>query len=148
MKPLRKPPAVENKTPKRRLVDTNLVVRYLVQDHEQHAKIATRFFEACDRGEFTIALLPPVLAECVFVLESFYGHERDKIAQALSTFIESPGIEIPDAEKYLNALYRYSAGNQHFIDCVVASFAAADNIPVATFDNGFKVFADVRIEIA
>jgi predicted nucleic acid-binding protein len=56
---------------KRRLVDTNLIVRYLVQDHERHAKAARKLFEACDRGEVVMVVLPAVLAECVFVLESF-----------------------------------------------------------------------------
>jgi predicted nucleic acid-binding protein len=50
----------------RRLIDTNLIVRYLVQDHEKHARIAGRLFDACDRGELTIVVLPEVLAECVF----------------------------------------------------------------------------------
>ena len=59
---------------KRRLVDTNLIVRYLVQDHDKHAKAAGKLFDACDRGDLVIVGLPVVLAECVFVLESFYGH--------------------------------------------------------------------------
>ena len=50
---------------KRRLVDTNLIVRYLVQDHEKHAKAAGKLFEACDRGDIEIVLLPAVL---VFML--------------------------------------------------------------------------------
>ena len=53
---------------KRRLVDTNLIVRYLVQDHEKHAKAAGKLFDACDRGDVVIVVLPAVLAECVFVL--------------------------------------------------------------------------------
>ena len=36
---------------KRRLVGTNLIVRYLVQDHEKHAKAAGKLFDACDRGD-------------------------------------------------------------------------------------------------
>jgi len=61
---------------KRKLVDTNLIVRYLVQDHERHAKAAGKLFDACDRGEVVILVLPTVLAECVFVLESFYEHPQ------------------------------------------------------------------------
>ena len=57
---------------KRRLVDTNLIVRHLVQDDPRHAEIAGRLIEACDRGELILVGLPAVVAECVFVLESFY----------------------------------------------------------------------------
>jgi predicted nucleic acid-binding protein len=65
---------------KQRLVDTNVIVRYLVQDHDKHARAAGKLFDACDRGDVVIVVLPVVLAECVFVLESFYGHPRAAIA--------------------------------------------------------------------
>ena len=89
---------------KRRLVDTNLIVRYLVQDHEKHAKAAGKLFDACDRGDVVIVVLPAVLAECVFVLESFYEHSRADIASALGRLISSPGVEIDSAAIYRVAL--------------------------------------------
>jgi predicted nucleic-acid-binding protein len=79
-----------------RLIDTNLIIRYLVQDHPQHSQTAAKLFEACDQGLLTLVILPSVLAECVFVLESFYKHKRADIAKVLSTLISSPGIDISD----------------------------------------------------
>lgn len=131
---------------KRRLVDTNLIVRYLVQDHENHARAAGKLFEACDRGELVIVLLPAVLAECVFVLESFYRQARGKIASTLGTLISSPGVEIGQAAVHLDALGRYGKTKVHFVDCLIAAAASAEKIPVATFDLGFRKFADVRVE--
>jgi predicted nucleic-acid-binding protein len=131
----------------RRLVDTNLIVRYLVQDHEKHAKAAGWVFDACDRGEVVIVVLPAVLAECVFVLESFYKHPRGDIASALGRLISSPGVEISGATIHLEALDRYRKTKVHFVDCIVAATAAAENMPVASFDQGFRKFTDVRIEI-
>ena len=131
---------------KRRLVDTNLIVRYLVQDHKKHAKAAGRLFDACDRGEVVIVVLPVVLAECVFVLESFYEHPRGDIASALAKFISSPGVEISGAAIHLDALRRYGKTNIHFVDCLIAATAAAEGTPVATFDQDFRKFADVRVE--
>jgi predicted nucleic-acid-binding protein len=131
----------------RRLVDTNLIVRYLVQDHEKHAKAAGRVFDACDRGEVVIVVLPAVLAECVFVLESFYKHPRGDIASALGRLISSPGVEISGATIHLEALDRYRKTKVHFVDCIVAATAAAENMLVASFDQDFRKFTDVRIEI-
>jgi predicted nucleic-acid-binding protein len=131
----------------RRLVDTNLIVRYLVQDHEKHAKAAGRVFDACDRGEVVIVVLPAVLAECVFVLESFYKHPRGDIASALGRLISSPGVEISGATIHLEALDRYRKTKVHFVDCIVAATAAAENMPVASFDQDFRKFPDVRIEV-
>jgi predicted nucleic-acid-binding protein len=132
---------------KRRLVDTNLIVRYLVQDHEKHAKAAGRLFEACDRGDVVIVVLPAVLAECVFVLESFYEHPRGDIASALGRLISSPCVEIDGAAIHLDALDRYRKTKVHFVDCLVAATAAAESMPVASFDQDFRKFTDVRVEI-
>ena len=131
---------------KRRLVDTNLIVRHLVQDHEKHAKAAGRLFEACDRGELIIVLLPTVLAECVFVLESFYGHPRTNIASALSRFISSPGIETDQVAVQQDALERFKITRVHFVDCMIAATAVAEDLPVASFDHDFRKFGDVHVE--
>ena len=130
---------------KRRLVDTNLIVRYLVQDHEKHAKAAGKLFDACDRGDVVIVVLPAVLAECVFVLESFYEHPRGDIASALGRLISSPGVEI-DAAIHLDALDRYRKTKVHFVDCLIAATAVTENMPVASFDQDFRKFTDVRVE--
>jgi predicted nucleic-acid-binding protein len=130
---------------KRRLVDTNLIVRYLVQDHEKHAKAAGKLFDACDRGDVVIVVLPTVLAECVFVLESFYENPRGDIASALGRLISSPGVEI-DAAIHLDALDRYRKTKVHFVDCLIAATAATENMPVASFDQDFRKFTDIRLE--
>ena len=131
---------------KRRLVDTNLIVRYLVQDHERHAKAAGKLFDACDRRDVVIVVLPAVLAECVFVLESFYEHPRGNIASALGRLISSPGVEIAGAAIHLDALDRYRKTRVHFVDSLIAATAAAENTPVASFDQDFCKFTDVRVE--
>ena len=130
---------------KRRLVDTNLIVRHLVQDHPEHAKVAGKLFDACDREELELVILPAVLAECVFVLESFYKHSRQAIADVLMKLIASPCVEVEQSDIHADALVRFRDTKVHFVDCVIAAFAAAGKIPVASFDQDFKKFADVRV---
>lgn len=132
---------------KRRLIDTNLILRHLVQDNEKQAGLAGKLFDACDRGQVVIVVLSAVLAECVFVLESFYEHQRGDIASTLSRLISSPGVEIVDGAIHLDALDRYGRTKVHFVDCLIAATACAENIPVASFDQDFRKFNDVRVEI-
>ena len=132
---------------KRRLIDTNLIVRYLVQDHPRHAQAANKLFAACDQGEITLVLLPAVLAEAVFVLESFYKKQRIDIAAALKLLLGSPGIEIPEPIVHADALDRYSKTKVHFVDCLIAAHAAVSKLPIATFDSDFKKFPDVTVAI-
>lgn len=132
---------------KRRLVDTSLIVRYLVQDHDKHTKAAGKLFDACDRGDVVVVVLPAVLAECLFVLESFYEHPRADIASVLGRLISSPGVEIDGVAIHLDALDRYRKTKVHFVDCLIAATAATENMPVASFDQDFRKFTDVRVEI-
>ena len=91
-------------------------------------------------------VLSAVLAECVFVLESFYEHPRTDIAAALRTLISSPGVEMSENAVHLDALDRYGKTKVHFVDCLLAAAAKAEDSPVATFDEDFRKFGDVRIE--
>ena len=72
---------------------------------------------------------------------------RDDIAAALSTLIASPGVEVSDAAVFLDALERYRKTKCHLVDCVIAATAAAEDTPVATFDEDFRKFPDVRVKI-
>ena len=94
-----------------------------------------------------IVALPSVLAECVFVLESFYEHPRRDIASALSRLISSSGMEITDTAAHLDALDRFRRTKVHFLDCLIGAFATSENIPVASFDQDFRKFSDIRVEI-
>jgi hypothetical protein len=49
-----------------------------------------------------LIVLPVVLAECVFVLESFYEHARGDIASVLGRPISNPGVEIYRAAIHLD----------------------------------------------
>ena len=128
-------------------VDTNLIVRHLVQDHEKHARAAAKLFAACDRGELVLHILPVVLAECVFVLDSFYQHARSDIAGALSRLISSAGVQVLDLPVHLDALDRYRKNKVHFVDCVIAANAAAERKAVASFDRDLRKLTDVRVEM-
>lgn len=131
----------------RRLIDTNLIVRHLVQDHERQARLASKLFAACDCGDIALVILPVVLAECVFVLESFYKQPRANIAQALKSLIGSPGIELGDLPIHLDALTCYARSQFHIVDCMIAATAASQGIPVATFDQDFRKVHDVVVEV-
>ena len=131
----------------RRIVDTNMIVRHLVKDHEPHAKAAARLFKACDRGDLTLVILPAVLSECVFVLESFYKHPRADIAKVMGLLLKSPGIDVPDLSIHLDALDRYGNTKVHFVDCTIAATAVASGLSVASFDADYRKFRDVKVDL-
>ena len=63
-------------------VDTNVLVRYLVQDDPRQGKRAADFIEAAGTGGEQILIGNIVLCEMVWVLESAYGYSRAKTSFA------------------------------------------------------------------
>jgi predicted nucleic acid-binding protein len=47
---------------------------------------------------------------------------------------------------HLEALKRYKDTKVHFVDCLMAASADAQNTAVASFDRDFRKFSDVRVE--
>ncbi len=128
-----------------RIVDTNVIVRYLVADEPALATKAERLFAACERGEARLILLDAVIAETVFVLESFYEKPRVEIARVLTALVRLPFIETSAPGVVLDALARFGQSTLHFVDCFIAASAAARSVPVATFDR--KLARSQRVEV-
>ncbi len=107
-----------------------------------------RLFDACDRGEGGdrgVACCSWLSAYLYWIL--FTSIHVEIIASALrGTLISSPGVEINEEAIHLDALDRYRKSKVHFVDCLIAATASAENTPVATFDQDFRKFADVRVE--
>jgi predicted nucleic acid-binding protein len=128
------------------LVDTNVLVRFFTGDPPDLASKARRLVTRADAGEVVLLILPVVVAETFFTLESFYVIERKLVASKLSAFLQSRGIQAVESARVLDALKRCERG-AHFADAYLAASAVELNHPIASFDRDFDKFKDVqRIE--
>ena len=126
------------------LLDTNVLIRFILGDHAKHSPAARKLFgEACD-GKCALILTEVVVAEAVWVLHSFYNIKRNPIAEYLSKVILSAGVRCMKRDEMLDALNRFASTKCDFLDCYLASLAAASRNHVATFDKDFDQFDDVR----
>lgn len=100
-------------------VDTNVLVRYLVQDDARQAAAASAFIENTlgpnRPGHITLI----VLCELVWILEGAYGYERARIAEALHRLLEVDRFRIADTALAWRALDAYRAGAD-FSDALIA----------------------------
>lgn len=129
------------------LVDTNILVRFLTGDPPDLAGKARRLVARADAGEIVLLVLPVVVAETFYTLESFYEIERKLVASKLSALLQSRGIEAVESARVLDALKRCEQRGAHFADAYLAASAAELNHPIGSFDRDFDKFKDVvRIE--
>jgi predicted nucleic acid-binding protein len=131
----------------KQLVDTTVLVRFFSGEPPAMAEKARGLVERADAGEITLLVIPLVVAEVYFTLESFYEMERKTVAEKLIVFLQCRGIETLEQEQVLDALKRCRDRKAHFVDAYLAATAVAENHPIASFDRDFDKFKDVhRIE--
>ena len=81
-------------------VDSNILVRHLTGDPPDQARRATAFLQA---GQ-DLVLVDLVVAEVVYVLESVYEVERERVAELLRAVIGFPAIVVADEALLLRTL--------------------------------------------
>ncbi|CAM4120757.1 PIN domain-containing protein [Paenibacillus alkaliterrae] len=118
------------------ILDTNIIIRFLANDHEEHSLAAYRLFEKVTRGQYSLILDHVVIAECVHVLKGkSYQLARDEIANLLIKLIEFTEVEADNKDTMIMALRYYSAYNVDYPDAYLASLAEQQRLSVITFNN-------------
>lgn len=105
-------------------LDTNLLVRYLVQDDPDQSKTATRAMEEAAGSEETLFVNSIVLCELVWVLETTYRFPKSKILSALELLLRTWQIEFEDKDLIWAALSDYASSKADFSDCLVGRINA------------------------
>jgi len=116
-----------------RVLDTNVLVRLVVNDDERQVGIAREIIE---QGPFV--LLPSVLIETVWVARSRYRMAREDVARELKKILGAPTVVIVSQSAIAWAFERFEAGAD-FADMV--HFALAEELEAtsfATFDKRIK----------
>ena len=124
------------------VIDTNLLVRYLTGDDSQKAKAVDNLLSKAEKGELKIFIPSIVIAELVWVLESFYQMYSSEIAELVEAVLHTPGIEVTEKSIIASALKLYRTKNIDLIDAWIIEFAKDRGIKtIYTFDK--KHFMDV-----
>jgi predicted nucleic-acid-binding protein len=117
-------------------LDTNVLVRFLVEDDESQTAKATALFEQAIADGTALFISDVVLCETVWVLTSRYGFSRAEVAAVLRRLLNADHLSFPAPSQHARALAAFSAGKGDFADYVIREQAlAAGCATVATFDQ-------------
>lgn len=125
------------------LIDTNVILRYLLGDHPEFSARATAFMKDVSRGRKKAVMLDIVTVECVYVLEKYYKIPRTEIAEKLSGTLSLPGIVNKNKGETFNALLKYKDSNIDIVDCMLAARSSPSRV-VISFDTDFDKLKAVR----
>lgn len=129
--------------PRRYLVDTNILLRFLSGEPAAQAAAARNLFDEAREGSAVLDISPVIVAETFYTLVSFYGVERKTAAEKLSALLQQRGVKLRDANQVLSALDRLQIANIGFADAFLAAGAAEETVSVASFDRDFDKIKDV-----
>ena len=122
-------------------VDTNVLVRHLTGDPPDMAARATAFLAQADE----LLLADLIVAETVYVLESFYGAPRAQIAEAVRSLLAFEPIVCVDPALLLRAVEVYELDGLDFAEAYLVACAETTGInEIATFDRSVERVATVR----
>ena len=120
------------------VLDINVLVRFLVGDNTTQKKQAEQWFKEGESGKRKIVVLPIVVAEGSFVLESFYKKRREEIANAFEIFLSQRWLQVAERDTLLS-LWKWYREGLHFVDSFLLAWARLNAGRVLTFDKELLV---------
>jgi uncharacterized protein len=116
-------------------VDTNVFLRFFVRDVESFYHKAKDLFEKGESGRLKLETSDLVIAEIVWVLESYYDFSKAEIKEVVETILETKNLKVSNHSRVKEAIDLYSSGKMNFIDAYnIAYMKSKDFKKVATFD--------------
>jgi predicted nucleic acid-binding protein len=125
-------------------VDTNIIVRHLIGEPPDLASRATAFLAA----EPELFLADLIVAETIYVLESFYKVPRETIAEAMRSLVALRSVITVDPALLLRALEVYEIDRLDFAVAYLVACAESSGVNrIASFDRSIdRVGTIERIE--
>jgi predicted nucleic-acid-binding protein len=126
-------------------LDTNVLVRFLVQDDPLQAQLATKVIDQLtDDAQGFVSR--EVLIELVWVLERAYRLGRTEIASALDGLLSATELNIEGSDEVAPALELYRNDGFGFADLMIAAAARrAGASELVTFDRKAARLPGVRL---
>ena len=113
-------------------VDTNILVRHLTGDPADMAARATAYLAR----ESELLLTDLVVAETVYVLESFYRAPREQVAKSIRSLIAFESVLCVDPNLLLRAIEVYETERLDFAEAYLVACAETTGVnEVASFDR-------------
>jgi predicted nucleic-acid-binding protein len=117
-------------------LDTNVVVRFLVEDAAAQTERARELLQRVVRSQASCFVSDVVMCEVVWVLERSYKFRRVEISQALGRLLRAAHLTFLSTERLAGTLEAYETGGGGFADYLIREHARAHGCEaVATFNG-------------
>ena len=120
------------------VIDTNVILRYLLADHPEQFEKVRVFMEEVKTGTRRVLIPESVLAECVYVLLKVYEVSREEIAEKLIGILRYRGVVNSDREVLIQALTLFGSKSVDIVDAIVSAIGSGERLQVFSFDRDLE----------
>ncbi len=114
-------------------VDTNVLVRVVVDDPDQPRQVARARNRVKRAGQVYVPQI--VQAELVWVLEGAYGLDKGSVVAVLRHLLDNQAFTLQNESVFQAALSAYEAGSADFADYLILAESRGAGYPLVTFDK-------------
>jgi uncharacterized protein len=128
-----------------RLLDTNILLRYFLNDEPEKAQQTLLLLEKIGRNKEKAELNSLVLFECIFILHKSYHKSPQEVAELLEPIFELRGLRIENREVFLQALDVFVLYNISFADAFNVAYMKVNDIKeIYSFDRDFDKMKHIK----
>ena len=118
-------------------LDTNVVVRFLLNDDRHQAARAKRLLMQAESAGEPLLLTNPVLLELIWVLTAVYDFSRTEVLDALELLAGMPALCFESYDVVVALITRGRAGTTDLADLLIGVWATAQGCEATlTFEKG------------
>ena len=126
-------------------LDTNVLVRYIMQDDPKQSPKASALIESLNADSPGFITLVSIV-ELYWVLTSSYELSGQQAAQALEAILRTKQFLVERADQVMRALRVFESGKADFADCLIERAAAGAGCgQTMTFDVNASKYAGMTL---
>ena len=117
------------------LIDANIIIRFLVGDHEEHLKISRKIFAQIQDNTLQVEILSEVLMEVLFVVVKQYKVPKDITVEKLKSILLLEGVVNTNKMMLIETLNMFLEKNIDYIDALICTKNKMQGYGKISFDK-------------
>lgn len=117
------------------LIDTNIIIRFLIGDNDEHLALSSEYFRQIENGEIQAEILSEVLMEAYFVLTKFYKIDKAEVLQDLKAILCLEGVVNKDKAILIETLNIIEHKHIDFVGALICAKCRLQNYKKLSFDK-------------
>lgn len=129
---------------KRYFVDTNILIRFLLNDDQVLASKAEHYIKEARKGNVELIVIPQVIFEVEYVLEKYYTVPKQDRVRYIQSLLMAVELHVLERELLIETFKYYTTSALDIIDVLLIAMAARQNSAVLSFDKKLNTAQPVK----